>query len=33
MDMTRFETTQHDEMTFKHTQQLDIKRKLARNTI
>ena len=31
--MARYETTQHDETTFKHKQQLGIKRKLARNTI
>ena len=29
----RYKTTQYDEMTFKHKQQLDMKRKLARNTI
>ena len=32
-NMARYETTQHDEMTFKHKQQLDMKRKLARNKI
>ena len=31
--MARYETTQHDKTTFKHKQQLDMKRKLARNTI
>ena len=31
--MVRYETTQHDETTFKYKQQLDVKQKLARNTI
>ena len=30
-DMARYEKTQHDETTFKHKQQLGMKRKLARN--
>ena len=29
--MARYEMTQHDGTTFKHKQQLDMKRKLARN--
>ena len=32
-NMARYKITQHDEMTFKHKQQLDMKRKLAQNTI
>ena len=31
--MARYETTKHDEITFKHKQKSDMKRKLARKTI